>query len=61
MSDAGEAAPRREITIQRAEVSRPVEQDTVTIGANVWRLHQKLTQDAGQTRWIVVPVRGDGT
>ncbi len=55
------SSQRREITIRRAEVSRPAEQDTVTIGANVWRLHQKLTQDAGQTRWIVVPVRGEGT
>lgn len=55
------SSQRREVTIQRAEVSRPVEQDTVTIGSDVWRLHQKLSQDAGQTRWIVVPARGDGT
>lgn len=61
-SDAGTTvtSQRKEITLQRAEVPDPVERDTVTIGADTWRLHQKISHDAGNTRWIVVPVRGEG-
>ena len=62
-SDAGTTvtSQRKEVTIQRAEVARPVEQDTVTIGTETWRLQSKVSHDAGHTRWIVVPVRSDGT
>lgn len=51
---------RKEIVIQRADVARPMAQDTVTIGADVWRLQSKASEDSGQTRWIVAPVRADG-
>lgn len=51
---------RREITIQRAEVARPLAQETVEIGAEVWRLQTKVSDDSGSTRWIVSPVRGEG-
>lgn len=53
-------SPRREITIQRAEVARPQAQDTVTIGVDTWRLQTNIGNDSGSTRWIATPVRGEG-
>lgn len=50
-----------EIVIQRADVARPVEGDTVTIGAESWWLTQKVSADSGQTRWSVAPAMEDGT
>lgn len=50
---------RREITIRRSDVARPQAQDTVIIGDDTWRLQAKVGDDSGQTRWVVVPVRGE--
>lgn len=61
-SDSGTTvtSQRKEIVIQRVDVARPMAQDTVSIGADVWRLQSKVSEDSGQTRWVVAPVRADG-
>lgn len=62
-SDSGVVitSPAWEVVIQRADVLRPVEGDTVTIGAETWRLTNRIASDSGQTRWSVAPVRADGS
>lgn len=51
---------RQELTLQRAEVDWPAEHDTVAIDDDTYRLQQLVSRDASLTRWVVVPVRGDG-
>jgi len=54
-------SPRQQVTIQRADVARPQEHETVQFGADTYRLLNMVDFDASKTVWAVVAVRGEGT
>lgn len=62
-SDSGVIAtsPRQQVTIQRADVARPQEHETVQVGADTYRLLNMVDYDASKTVWAVVGVRSEGT
>lgn len=62
-TDSGVIAtsPRQQVTIQRADVARPQEHETVQFGADVYRLLSMVDFDASKTVWAVAGIRGEGT
>ena len=61
-SDAGVvvSSNRREITIQRSEVSAPMPDDLVTVGGVTWRLTERVARDDGASKWAAAFVREAG-